>query len=153
MGIIQLHLAVAQHGGDFAGLGIVLSDQVIGLIGDVHIVRIIHTNVLGRAKRGLFARPILFAAFASAGDGVNFPVGPHDPQRVAAAFEHVDITLGIRCHRAWVHQRRLGGLRAVRRRRVCRYRQSCSPAGFQPPRECDGSECPQCKSDHGPRSS
>ena len=92
VGIIQLHLAVAQYGGDFASLGIVLSNQVIGLIGDVHIVRIIHANMLGCTELSLFARAILFAAFARASDCVDFPIRPYNSQSMTTAFEHVDIT-------------------------------------------------------------
>ena len=91
VGIILFHLAVAQHGGNFAGLRIVLSDQVISLIRDVNIVRIIHANVLGCTERSLFARTILFAAFASADDCVDFPIRPYNSQSMTTAFEHVDI--------------------------------------------------------------
>ena len=55
-----------KDSGDFACLGIILANEVIGLIGNIDVIGIIHANVLGRTQFGLFAGAIFPALFASA---------------------------------------------------------------------------------------
>src|SRR5207249_5219482 len=82
-------------------------------IGDQHRAILVNAQVLGPVQRGLKRRAAAHTGFAGAGDGANLAAGVHHSQGVAAAFQDVQVPLGIDGVRPRIDERLLRGLFAV----------------------------------------